>query len=53
MTDCLRCGKPTNKLFVVGDDLENPRPYHKDCIEKLTALAEIKWLEKTENRRRW
>lgn len=39
---CRWCGKPTTEWFVIGDDLENPKPYHKDCLEamKIEILIE-------------
>jgi len=45
---CCYCGKGGKlKYYIIADDLENPRPYHKKCIEKmklesLLALYKIK-----------
>lgn len=37
---CNLCGKPAKigkplKYYVIADDIENPRPFHSKCIEKL------------------
>ena len=32
---CRGCGKSTVKRYIIADDLENPKPYHKHCIDKL------------------
>lgn len=41
---CRRCGKSTGKIkfFVIADDLENPKPYHKKCIDELYFEVMIK-----------
>jgi hypothetical protein len=32
---CSYCGKGGKlKWYIIADDLENPRPYHKKCYEK-------------------
>lgn len=44
---CRWCKKGGNlKYYIIADDMENPKPYHKTCIEKmkmeaLTALWKI------------
>ena len=30
---CIYCGKPTEKAYIIADDLENPRPMCKKCID--------------------
>ena len=37
--NCRWCGKPTNKKFVIADDLENPKPYHKECVQLMILEA--------------
>ena len=32
---CRYCGKQTKKLYIIADDLEHPKPYHKKCYDKL------------------
>lgn len=46
---CRWCNKTTGKIafFIVADDMENPKPYHKECVDEmaydaLTALYKIK-----------
>jgi hypothetical protein len=40
---CSYCGK-TGKLkwYIIADDLENPRPYHKKCILEILIRSELK-----------
>jgi hypothetical protein len=40
---CSWCHRPTAKRFVVGDDLENPRPYHKLCYSRMMERAMIEF----------
>lgn len=46
---CRGCGKDTGiiKYYIIADDLENPKPYHPDCImdlkiEAIMRLGDIK-----------
>lgn len=32
---CRYCKRKTRTRFVIADDLENPKPFHKKCHEKL------------------
>jgi hypothetical protein len=34
---CRYCGKSSGviKFYIIADNLEEPRPYHKGCIKKL------------------
>lgn len=34
---CRGCGKASGviKLYIIADDLENPKPYHPACVRKL------------------
>lgn len=34
---CRYCGKSRvpMKLYIIADDMENPRPYHKKCMDKM------------------
>lgn len=33
---CRGCGKGGRlKNYIIADDLENPRPYHKKCMEQM------------------
>lgn len=45
---CRWCGNLTNEFYVIADDLENPKPYHKDCINQMFIKAltdQEKWTE--------
>jgi len=37
---CRWCGKGGKlKWYIIADDMENPKPYHKKCIEKMKIEA--------------
>jgi len=42
MPNCIWCKKPTNTFFIIADDIENPKPYHKECIQEMLIQALIK-----------
>ena len=46
---CRWCGKSSGviKLYIIADDLENPKPYHASCIREL-RIEIIRKLSDTE-----
>ena len=43
---CRYCGKGGKlKHYIIGDDMEHPKPYHKKCMEKLKLEMMIKIYE--------
>ena len=47
---CIYCGKVDKrvKFYVIADDMENPKPYHKTCFKKfqLDVLIKLSELDK-------
>jgi hypothetical protein len=40
---CSYCGKGGKlKWYIIADDLENPKPYHKKCIWEIFIRSELK-----------
>jgi hypothetical protein len=40
---CHYCGKGGKlKWYIIADDLENPKPYHKKCILEILIRSELK-----------
>jgi hypothetical protein len=39
---CSYCGKGGKlKWYIIADDLENPKPYHKKCIWEIRIRSEL------------
>lgn len=41
---CRGCGKSTGKIkyYIIADDLEHPRAYHRKCIDELMMAV---WMQ--------
>lgn len=41
---CRWCGKTTGviKFFIIADDMEQPKPYHPACLDKMLMEAQLR-----------